>query len=280
MKRFFLFAFGILCVAVFSLSSPAESGPVKESAPDPVKESESIPEPEKKMVGEWIGFKCRKDIPVFLTRNRYILLTSGMWEKKKDAADSKAEPQGWYKINADDGKLLLQLHEAAIKNKQEAVFAEIRDDNTFVIPDTLDENSSLVFIRKSALTFPSVHSLAGKWKITQMDPESGEKRDAPYLLVLKENGTYRLEQSEKELSDEWAKGTFEVDGLQIRIRNTFSGTGLWKSPTFFLLNGKLRYNDSKFCLWCERINSKKDEMEQEKPRKQDSANPTVESKKD
>lgn len=228
-------------------------------------ESEHIPEPEKKMVGEWLGFMVRKDIPVFLTRNRYCFLDSGTWEIVGDAADAKTEPQGWYKIDRDDDKLFLQPRDASEKEEQAAIRADLRDETTFVIEDPMDKGVSLTFLKKSSLVFPSADNLAGKWKITQMDPESGEKRDAPYFLVLKKDGSYCVEQPGKKLPEEWAQGTFEVDGLMVRIRNRFQGEGLWKSPSFFLLDGKLRYNDRQACLWCEKVNAEDGGARKEQP---------------
>ena len=246
---------------------------------DAVEELESIPEPEEKMVGEWLGFVINRDMPVLLTRNRYVFLSSGTWEILDEAADAKPEPQGWYKINVDDRKLLLQPHEASVKGESAGIHADLPDENTFVIADPLEEHGSLTFIKKSSLQFPSKDTLAGKWKIIQADPESGEKKEAPFVLILKKDGAYAVEQPGKRLPDEWAHGSFEVAGLRILLHNDFTGTGLWQSPSFFLRDGKLRYNDRKYCVWCERISGTV-ENGKGKQQEQDSSKKTKESGKD
>jgi hypothetical protein len=260
MKLFLPFAVSFLLAAGLQPVIPAACAEEK-SMPVP------IPEPEEKMIGEWLGFMTKKDTAVLLTRNTYRFLASGTWEIANNAADEKPQTQGWYKINRDDHKLLLQPREAAIKDEAAAIHAELRDENTFLIPDPLDENNALAFIRKDSLPFPSAGTLAGKWKIFQMDLESGEKREAPYSLVLKKDGTYSVEQPGKKLPKEWAQGTFELSGLRVQLHNKFSGTGLWQSPSFFFLNGDLRYNDSRYCLWCEK-DQKKDDEKKEKSMKQ------------
>ena len=262
MKHSFLFACLLFCLAGLLPDPAAGADPV------PVEKTESVPEPEEIMVGEWIGFIFKKDAPVYLTRIRYVFLKSGTWEIRDEAAGATPEQQGWYKINQDENKLLLQPREAAIKNELAAIHADLKDKDTFIIPDMVDKDKSLTFVRKDALIVSSPGSLAGKWKIIQSDPDSEETRVAPYTLVLKKDGTYSLEQPDKELPEEWAQGTFSIDGLRIQFHNKFTGDGLWKSPSFFLLNDELRYNDSRCLVWGERIQDKdKDaqvKLEQEK----------------
>ena len=271
MKYLFPLLFLILCCTGLS-------GDPLPSKPDGVEEKVYIPEPEEMMIGEWLGVVMNRDTPVLLARNRYIFLPSGTWEIQDEAADAKPEPQGWYKINRNEKKLLLQPKTSSAKGESSAVHAELRDENVFVISNPLDENNTLTFIRKSSLPHPSEKTLAGTWKMTQMDPESGEKRKAPFTLILKKDGTYTVEQPGEELPEEWAQGAFEVAGLRVLLHNKFKGTGLWQSPSFFLLDGKLRYNDGRYLLWCEKI-GKDTGSSGDRPGKQDPPEKEKESKK-
>ena len=201
-----------------------------------------------------------------MTGDRYCLLDSGTWEIRENKDGAEARPQGWYKVS--EKQLYLQPREAAEQNVNAAITAELREKDRFVIPDPLDENQALLFIRSDVLTVPAADGVAGKWKITQKDPESGETRVAPYHLVLKKDGTYTVEQPGKELPAEWAKGSFSISDGLIRLKNEFTGEGLWQSPEFFLLDGKLRYNNRKYCVWCEKVREKKPEKtEAKKPEK-------------
>ena len=233
-------------------------------ADEPASKADKIPAdpdltPEAAMIGDWTSFITNRGTPVKLTGTDYRFLASGTWEMIDEADHSKSEPQGWYRIIPDDSKLLLQPHDAAVKEESSAITAQLRDDNSFIIPNPMeDEPTALLFIRKDTLSIPTMSSLAGTWTITQTDLESKEERVAPYTLTLKEDGTYTVQQPDKELPAEWAKGTYTISGIRIQLKNAFSGTGLWNAPAFFLLDHVLRYDNSKYCLRCEKKASSAD----------------------
>ena len=196
-----------------------------------------------------------------MIKDQYRFLPSGTWEilEETGADEIKPQPQGWYKVS--EGTLYLQPKETAGKIEDAAISADLRDKNSFIIRSSLDDEQSLLFLRTDTMAVPTPDALSGKWKISQKDIASNETRVAPYSLVLRKDGTYQVEQRGKELPKEWAEGTYTVSGSTIQLKNQFSGTGLWQSPSFFLLDGKLRYNNSRFCVWCE-----KQGKEPEKPK--------------
>ncbi len=221
------------------------------------KAAEEIPDPAQDMIGSWQGVLLnREDDPVAMIKDQYRFLPSGTWEilEETETDGVKPQPQGWYKFV--EGTLYLQPKEAVGKKEDAAISAELRDKNSFIIRSSLDDEQSLLFLKTDTLAAPSQDDLAGKWKITQKDIASKETRVAPYCLVLRKDGTYQLEQSGKELPKEWAEGTYLISGSSVQLKNKFAGTGLWQSPAFFLLDGKLRYNNSRYCVWCDKIQEK------------------------
>jgi len=237
----------ILCFLLCGAFLFAEEG----KAPE-----EESPDPAKDMLGSWQGILLnREDDPVAMIGDQYRFMPSGNWEILEKKEGAEPQPQGWYKVS--EGKLYLQPKETAEKNEDGAITAEMRDKNSFIIRSPLDEEHSLLFLKADSLVIPSVDDLEGKWKITQKDPASNETREAPYCLVLRKDKTYRVEQPDKELPKEWAEGTYIISGNRIQLKNGFSGAGLWNAPAFFLLDGKLRYDNGQYCLWCEKIQETK-----------------------
>ena len=272
MKLFFQIALLLLCAGCLS-SSPkktandnedkgtAGSDSIAAENADREKEKTVPPfaAPETKMQGDWIGFIQNWDMPAKLSGIRYRFLDSGTWEILEEGDDPEAKPQGWYKIIENENKLLLQPHEVALNDDDAAISAALPNEDMFIIPNPLDENNALTFIREKTLTVPTPALLADRWIITQMNPESNEKRVAKFVLVLKEDCTYAVEQPDKKLPEEWATGTYSISGLRIKLDNQYKGDGLWNAPQFFLLEDKLWYDDSEFCVWCERENTESSE---------------------
>lgn len=272
MKLFFQIALLLLCAGCFSSSAEktgndnADKGTegsesIAAEKPDQEKDVPPFVAPETKMQGDWIGFIQNWNMPTKLTGIRYRFLDSGTWEILEEGNGSEAKPQGWYKIIESENKLLLQPHEVALKedDNNAAISAALPNEDMFIIPNPLDENNAMTFIREKTLTVPTPAFLVDRWTITQMNPESNEKRVAKYVLILKEDGTYAVEQPDKELPEEWATGTYSISGLRIKLENKYTGDGLWNAPQFFLLENKLWYDDSEFCLWCERENTESSE---------------------
>ena len=272
MKHFIPFALSLLCaVALFASDSTKTAGKTEKLQGESTETDESL---KKKLIGEWQGFVMNEDIPVQVAETRFHFLSSGTWEILGDAADAEPEPQGWFKTGKDamemekdeeeneeaveveaEGekyKLLLQPHAAAVANENAAIQADLIDDTSFRIANPLDDKLALCFIKKESLTFPTPKSLAGKWTLKQTDPEDKETRVAPYFLLLKEDGSYSVEQPDTELPEEWAQGTYTISGIKVSLHNKFTGTGLWRDTCFFLFGGTLRYNDSRYFVWCEK----------------------------
>ena len=239
MKRLISVFFVFLCGSCFLAGQEKAS------------EEELPPDPAKDMVGSWQGFLMNGDDPVSISSNRYRFLDSGTWEILEEKDGAKAVPQGWYKVS--EKQLYLQPKEMAEKNEDAAIPAELRDKNSFAIQNPFEGGLSLLFMKTDVLTNPAMGDLEGKWKITQKDPESKETHVAPSTLVLRKDGTYRVEQPGKELPAEWAEGTYTVSGIRIQLKNDFTGEGLWNAPAFFLLDEKLRYDNGRYCVWCEKL---------------------------
>ena len=274
MKLFFQVLLLLLCAGCLSSSAEKAANDTEDrntACPDSIAEEKTGPEreendppfvaPESKMPGDWIGFIQNWNMPTKLSGIRYRFLDSGTWEILEEGAGSKAEPQGWYRIIENENKLLLQPHAALLKNDNAAILAILPNEDMFIIPDPLDENIAITFIRENTLTVPTPAFLADRWIITQMDPESNEKRVAKYVLVLKEDCTYAVEQPGRKLPEEWATGTYSISGLRIKLDNDYTGDGLWNAPAFFLLKDKLWFDDSRYCVWCERDNNGNSEKE-------------------
>ena len=263
MKYLFFIPLQVLCLTVL-FTAPVFSEEKNDPPADkPAEKADEAVDPdlfpEAEMIGDWTGFITNRGTPVKLIGTEYRFLASGNWEIIEEADPSKPEPQGWYRIIPESAKLLLQPHDAAAKEESAAITAQRRDEDSFIIPNPMEEEpTALLFIRKDTLSTPTMASLAGTWTITQTDLKSKEERVAPYSLVLKEDGTYTVQQPDKELPEEWAKGTYTISGIRIRLKNKFTGSGLWNAPAFFLLDGVLRYDNSRYCLRCEKKTKKPD----------------------
>ncbi len=208
---------------------------------------------ESSIVGAWQGFivhhsgqfTCRTNI-------KYIFSSDKTWSIQEQQQNKI--PQGWYRI--DKRKLLLQPQQAVVQNMNAVITAEIIDDNNFEIPNPIDNTYKMRFIRISVLPILTDDGIIGKWKILQKNLYTNELKTAPYLLIIDKNGTYKLEQPEMELPQEWASGKYEILDSLLRLTNAYSGEGLWNKPVFFFLDGNLIYNNAQYSLWCERVESK------------------------
>lgn len=213
-------------------------------------EDSATPPPKEEIIGKWQGYILNHGEITFLSPVVYHFLPDGTWEILE--GEKAAAPQGWYKLDHD--ALFLQPLQAAQKNENAGVKALRKGKDTFEIPDTIDKDRSIIFLRKESAGDIRKDDVVGAWKMSQKDLSTGETREAPFLLQFGSDGTYKvIPQGKTSLSEEWASGTFEISGQRLFLKNKFTGEGLWNKPSFFLLDGKLRYNNGEYCLWCERV---------------------------
>ena len=203
--------------------------------------------------GIWRGFitLAKGNEIVFQTSETYMLNPDNTWEIRSN--NSSPIPQGWYKI--EKNQLYLQPAQAVKRNINSAITATIITSDIFEIPNPIDNTYKMRFIRCSKLSALNNDNIIGKWKIVQRNLYTNETKEAPYIIILKSNGKYQLEQADNKLPEEWASGTYSIKDSILTLENNFSGNGLWNKPAFFFINGRLRYNNPRYCLWLEPINS-------------------------
>ena len=216
--------------------------------------AEDFPATNDEIIGEWQGYVLNHGKITFMSPVRYHFLPSGTWSIQ----DGKrcAIQQGWYKLDSD--AIYLQPLQAARANENAAVKAHWKNRNAFEVPNPIDKNQGMIFIRKKSVRKMYIRDIIGTWRLKQYNLYTGKMKEAPFLMQIKSNGTYDVVSDDAaSLSKEWSSGTFEISGEKLYLKNKYTAPGLWNKPSFFLLDGKLRYNNSQYCLWCERTHAEK-----------------------
>ena len=203
-----------------------------------------------KWADTWHAFIIHKSgVPLFQTGIKYILHPDNTWSIQE--ADNSPIQQGWYKI--EEHQIFLQPQSAAQQNINAAISAEIVDQDRFEIGNPIDDTRKMRLLRGSLLPVLTEKDLIGKWKIIQKNLYTDETRTAPYTLIFEKDGIYRLEQTGEALPEAWSSGTYAINNGIVTLKNRYSESGFWNQPSFFFLDDQLRYNDSRYSLWCERI---------------------------
>lgn len=216
--------------------------------------AEKFPVTNEEIIGKWQGYVLNHGEITFMSPVLYHFLPSGTWSIQDGEHD--AVPQGWYKL--DRNAIFLQPLQAARKNENAAVKAHWKNRNAFEVPNPIDKNHAMIFIRKKSVRKMCIKDIIGTWRLEQHSLYTGKTKKAPFLLQIKSNGTYNLvAEDAASLSEEWSIGTYEISGEKLHLKNKYTGPGLWNKPSFFLLDGKLRYNNIQYCLWCERVHEEK-----------------------
>lgn len=213
------------------------------------------PAANEEMVGAWQGYILNHGEVTFMSPVVYHFLPSGTWSIQDGERD--AIPQGWYKL--DSGAIYLQPLRAALAKENAAIKAHRKSRNAFEISNPIDENLGMLFIRKTAGRTIDLEDTVGIWKLRQRNLYTGKTKEAPFLLHIRKDLTYHVTAEDAaSLSEEWMSGKVKISGERLYLKNRYDGSGLWNKPSFFLLDGKLRYNNSLYCLWCERISEEEE----------------------